>query len=680
MTPSRAVILLFAVAAIAVVSIHASNTATTYGTSETLPVHFTGRVINQGKVLFMAVPRVDTLEAFDNFLVECAKSFGIISPQMDLQLYTVKGLRLTSFRRFIEEPPKDDIDLILIKNVVERTDFLDYLGVPLERESELSIDLEQALDSFNKGKIPYKEGNYLEALPFFEDSWSKFSGHRDNLRKCLAPCSGLLGQAAAAYPNLIDLHDYSQYAYSKTSDDVKAAAHTLIYDRVYPAHEYMGKNVIHFQGKLDEPTFDKLKKDLDHHLAYTPLEVALVKGWDATSSNAVNNAAHEKALANVKKAQEAQWSAEMKLKHTRSQRRLNQQNLRDFLLPKDRSKLEFKVQLDSVDRRSNLSVKEFYEEYEMKKKPVIITDYLEKIVNAGTWDLDHIEKVCGDKTVWLARREMGSESWGGLKGGVYTQLTDWIQKVRNGTAESDLYLHDIPLISLCPDMLKSEFAMPKYFAADFLQRIDRRAAREDAYKVFVDAWPSLFIGAKSSNSHLHIDSFYSHFWMFLFSGEKHWRFFPHEERMFLSEEREKLHFATDALNPDLEKFPLLGLTHPFDANLRAGEMLFVPAGCPHQVYNNEDTVAISGNYVDSSNLEGSIEELENMNYWDYANEWKKPEFPKEVSWDQPDLSWSEYKNQIIPGHEDYYLHGDSHELKMKQEAQREQLEQAQAEL
>ena len=33
-----------------------------------------------------------------------------------------------------------------------------------------------------------------------------------------------------------------------------------------------------------------------------------------------------------------------------------------------------------------------------------------------------------------------------------------------------------------------------------------------------------------------------------------------------------------------------------------GEVLFVPAGCPHGVRNVTDTVAISANYIDSSNL------------------------------------------------------------------------------
>ncbi len=35
--------------------------------------------------------------------------------------------------------------------------------------------------------------------------------------------------------------------------------------------------------------------------------------------------------------------------------------------------------------------------------------------------------------------------------------------------------------------------------------------------------------------------------------------------------------------------------------LEPGDLLFVPSGTPHRVRNLDDTVAVSGNYIDSSN-------------------------------------------------------------------------------
>ena len=40
-----------------------------------------------------------------------------------------------------------------------------------------------------------------------------------------------------------------------------------------------------------------------------------------------------------------------------------------------------------------------------------------------------------------------------------------------------------------------------------------------------------------------------------------------------------------------------------------GQVLFVPAGCPHRVSNLEQTLAISANFVDLSNIETVKREL-----------------------------------------------------------------------
>ena len=46
------------------------------------------------------------------------------------------------------------------------------------------------------------------------------------------------------------------------------------------------------------------------------------------------------------------------------------------------------------------------------------------------------------------------------------------------------------------------------------------------------------------------------------------------------------------------------------ATLAPGELLFVPAETPHQVLNLEDSVALSGNFINAHNLERSMLHLQ----------------------------------------------------------------------
>ena len=40
----------------------------------------------------------------------------------------------------------------------------------------------------------------------------------------------------------------------------------------------------------------------------------------------------------------------------------------------------------------------------------------------------------------------------------------------------------------------------------------------------------------------------------------------------------------------------------YSVELTPGHLLFVPAGCPHKVENLEDSIAVSGNFVNESNI------------------------------------------------------------------------------
>jgi hypothetical protein len=92
--------------------------------------------------------------------------------------------------------------------------------------------------------------------------------------------------------------------------------------------------------------------------------------------------------------------------------------------------------------------------------------------------------------------------------------------------------------------------------------------------------------------------------MLLVEGRKRWTFFSASDMPAL---RPTFPFSFDPVfQPDVLETTR---ARPFEVDLVAGELLFVPAGSPHAVRNLTTTVALSGNYVDESNIATSLQAL-----------------------------------------------------------------------
>lgn len=316
--------------------------------------------------------------------------------------------------------------------------------------------------------------------------------------------------------------------------------------------------------------------------------------------------------------------------------------------------------VQQVQRRHwrNLSTRAFHQEFALKRIPVVITGVFDGML--PTWDAEQIERVCGDRKATLKKRVVGAMEWANLRehnrSSIQDVFTHWRQDNGSDQLEGGM-VFDWSIPKYCPK-LAEEWVVPRYFAGDFLQRIP--PSNVTSYR---DVWPSLFVAPAGTRGGLHTDSFGSNFYQLAVAGRKRWVFFQEQDAALLGVNYLKQTYLVDAIEADLERFPLQQYASRFEAIIGPGDLIFVPAGAPHQVENLEPTIAISQNYVDASNFKFAVSELgiasrnpegsaDRTSALEILKYFQSPNFDTSTDWDMKELTFEKFKEQ----HRSYFYH------------------------
>lgn len=253
------------------------------------------------------------------------------------------------------------------------------------------------------------------------------------------------------------------------------------------------------------------------------------------------------------------------------------------------------------------------------------------------WTPDIIAEACGKAHTGVSLRRPirpGRRAWAGLETSRNITVARFLADV--DSRQSGEYLFDLNIQAHCPALLDG-FRVPKYFAQDFLQRAPRP---RNGGRVYRDFWPSLFVGGAETVCDTHVDAWCSNFWVGLLRGRKRWTLFRRADapRLYFDHFTSSFGLNLTALvqrdNPvtpgdnaddnaddegaglcitadTLARYPLAQGLQPMQADLVSGELLFVPRRTPHYVVSSGDpeSIAISANYVDASNVECAIDGL-----------------------------------------------------------------------
>ncbi|XP_047338880.1 F-box protein At5g06550 [Impatiens glandulifera] len=251
------------------------------------------------------------------------------------------------------------------------------------------------------------------------------------------------------------------------------------------------------------------------------------------------------------------------------------------------------LERDNIQRRRGISVDDFVKNFEEPNKPVLLEGCMDNWVAFKKWDKDYLVKTCGSVKFSVGPVEM--------------KLDDFFMYSEQAKEERPLYLFDSSFVKKVPE-LGSGYEIPEYF-------------REDLFGILGNERPDyrwIIVGPAGSGSSFHIDPNSTSAWNAVIRGSKKWVLFP-----------------PDVVPPGVHPSPdgaevasPVSITEwfmnfyeetkqwkkrPIECVCKAGEVIFVPNGWWHLVFNLEDSIAITQNFVSRRNLLNVLDFIQRPN-------------------------------------------------------------------
>lgn len=292
--------------------------------------------------------------------------------------------------------------------------------------------------------------------------------------------------------------------------------------------------------------------------------------------------------------------------------------------------------VDTIDRlKPTISYNDFYTNYLIQNKPCIFDASVTANWScrrqwslSGVIDFDALSLMFGSSTVPVAdckKKYYNAHMKTDMTLDEY--LDYWIEYIMNGYPSSMelLYLKDWHCRKEFPNA--PTYDVPQYFMSDWLHEYCQFSPD------ITDDYMFVYMGPKGTWTPLHVDIFTSYSWSANIVGKKRWLLFPPGQEDFLRDvHRELVYDATsDELN-DRKKYKAYDerIVKYIDVIQEAGEIIFVPSGWHHQVWNLEDTISVSHNWVNACNIMNvwsglkkglnsvmkEVEDCKDMNNWE----------------------------------------------------------------
>ncbi len=235
-----------------------------------------------------------------------------------------------------------------------------------------------------------------------------------------------------------------------------------------------------------------------------------------------------------------------------------------------------------VERRRDLSPDEFFESY-VDQKSVVMEDMVVDWAASGRWNTDYFCDVIGDMRIKVKPGYLPTGAVDFLPFKNYAQLViayeEQLSQGEAGPEDRPPYLHDIPMLSMCPRLVDDAIPFPVAYLPKW-------------YRSQWWEFSQFFFGPTHSLTPMHFDSLETHNTFFQVAGRKRFVLVAPQERQhcYLYKWRWS---HVDPDNPDFEKHPDFLKVSPTETTLNPGDVLYMPPRTLHHVQSLDLTISFN---------------------------------------------------------------------------------------
>ncbi|KAM8967186.1 2-oxoglutarate and iron-dependent oxygenase JMJD4 [Pelodytes ibericus] len=261
--------------------------------------------------------------------------------------------------------------------------------------------------------------------------------------------------------------------------------------------------------------------------------------------------------------------------------------------------------IDFIRDPESFSYADFFHKYLLANLPCLLSAKFteswgsrkEWVKPGNTPNWDHLLRTFGDAIVPVANCDVKEYNSNPKE---QIPLREFVRYWRDYTEnkcrspKGCLYLKDWHMCREFPG--QDVYQTPLYFSSDWLNEY-WDAIAEDDYRF-------VYMGPRGSWTPFHADVFRSYSWSANVCGRKKWLLFPPGQEEYLRDRHGNLPYDVTSLPlHDLSVYPMSYKCCPaMEVTQDAGEIIFVPSGWHHQVYNLEDTISINHNWINGCNV------------------------------------------------------------------------------